>query len=140
MNERLVIMLVLSCVNIQFLIYIQSNKSCSQESVFFLAECSTAVMWGFLSDRFGRRPVLLLGPLGLAFSMLSFGSSTTYALLVISRFCQGSFNGYIGEYITWFYLGDQIFIRSYRSDSKYDGRGVFQTPKNFSSVLKFNPR
>ena len=62
-------------------------------------------MWGSLSDRFGRRPVLLLGPLGLSFSMLSFGSSTTYALLVISRFCQGLFNGYIGEYITWFYLG-----------------------------------
>ena len=112
MNERLVIMLVLSCVNIQFLIHIQSNKSYSQESVFFLAECSTAVMWGFLSDRFGRRPVLLLGPLGLAFSMLSFGSSTTYALLVISRFCQGLFNGYIGEYITWFFL---VFILGIRS-------------------------
>ena len=60
-------------------------------------------MWGLLSDRFGRRPALLLGPLGLAFSMLSFGSSTTYALLLISRSCQGLFNGYIGEYITWFF-------------------------------------
>jgi MFS family permease len=98
MNERLVITLVLSYVNIQFSIHIQSNKSYSQESVFFVAECSTAVIWGSLSDRFGRRPIMLLGPLGLSFSMLFFGSSTTYVFLVISRFCQGSFNGCVGEY------------------------------------------
>ena len=100
MIEKLVITLVLSCVNNQFLIHIQSNKSYStQESVFFLAESSTVVIWGSLSDRFGRRPILLLGPLGLSFSMLFFGTSTTYVPLVISRFCQGLFNGCVGGYI-----------------------------------------
>jgi MFS family permease len=38
----------------------------------FFAEAFTVIQWGYLSDRFGRRPVLLLAPLGLAASMLSF--------------------------------------------------------------------
>ncbi|KAF8813375.1 major facilitator superfamily multidrug-resistance, DHA1 sub-family [Phlegmacium glaucopus] len=66
------------------------------ESVFFLAECSTVVQWGYLSDRIGRRPVLLIGPLGLTCAMFFFGSSTTYIPLLISRFFQGMFNGSIG--------------------------------------------
>ncbi|KAF8813373.1 hypothetical protein BYT27DRAFT_7250910 [Phlegmacium glaucopus] len=33
----------------------------------------TVIQWGYLSDHFGRRPVLLLGPLGLAVSMFIFG-------------------------------------------------------------------
>ena len=70
-----------------------------QESVFFFAECSTAVQWGYLSDRFGRRPVLLMGPLGLTLSMFFFGTSTAFVPLVISRFCQGAFNGCIGQSI-----------------------------------------
>ena len=68
-----------------------------QESVFFFAECSTVVQWSYLSDRIGRRPVLLIGPVGLTFSMILFGTSTTFVPLVISRFCQGAFNGCIGE-------------------------------------------
>ena len=62
------------------------------------------MLWGALSDRFGRRPVLLLGPLGLTFSMLFFGTSTTYLPLVISRFCQGLFNGCVGGYIVLFFI------------------------------------
>ena len=33
-----------------------------------------------------------------------------------------------------------IFYCSYRSVSKYDSRGTFLTPTNFSSVLKFNSK
>jgi MFS family permease len=56
---------------------------------------------------------MLLGPLGLSFSMLLFGTSTTYIFLVISRFCQGFFNGCVGEYS--FILEVRSFIRSYRT-------------------------
>ena len=56
----------------------------------------TVIQWGYLSDRFGRRSVLLLSPLGLAFSMFIFGSSTTFLPLVLSRCFQGMFNGIIG--------------------------------------------
>ena len=67
------------------------------------------MIWGSLSDRIGRRPVLLLGPFGLSLSMLFFGTSTTYVPLVISRFCQGLFNGCIGGYIASYYLGTRSF-------------------------------
>ncbi|KAJ3924004.1 major facilitator superfamily domain-containing protein, partial [Lentinula edodes] len=66
------------------------------ESVFFLAECLTVLMWGMASDRFGRRPILLIGPLGLFFGAIGFGLSTSYSQLVLFRSIQGAFNGNIG--------------------------------------------
>ncbi|KAJ7895089.1 major facilitator superfamily domain-containing protein [Mycena leptocephala] len=66
------------------------------ESVFFLAECLTVVHFGRASDRYGRRPVLLLGPVGLALSMLGFGLSKRFWSLVVFRCMQGAFNGNIG--------------------------------------------
>ncbi|KAJ7109592.1 major facilitator superfamily multidrug-resistance, DHA1 sub-family [Mycena crocata] len=66
------------------------------ESVFFLAECLTVVYFGRASDRYGRRPVLLVGPLGLALSMLGFGLSKRFWGLLLFRCLQGAFNGNIG--------------------------------------------
>ncbi|KAF8622857.1 hypothetical protein AX15_006701 [Amanita polypyramis BW_CC] len=66
------------------------------QSTFFFAEAFSVVPWGMASDRYGRRPVLLLGPLGLSLVMLSFGMSTTYLPLVVFRCMQGAFNGNIG--------------------------------------------
>jgi len=57
----------------------------------------TVVQWGYLSDRYGRRPVLLTAPLGLTVAMLGFGTSTTFWPLVAFRCFQGIFNGGIGE-------------------------------------------
>ena len=67
-----------------------------QESTFFLAEMLTVFQWGWLSDRYGRKPVLLLGPLGLSFAMLGFGLSKSFWSLVTYRCLQGVFNGNIG--------------------------------------------
>ncbi|KAF8896551.1 major facilitator superfamily multidrug-resistance, DHA1 sub-family [Infundibulicybe gibba] len=66
------------------------------ESIFFLAEASTVFGWGRLSDRIGRRPVILLGPLGLSLAMLGFGLSHRFWSLVLFRCFQGIFNGNIG--------------------------------------------
>ncbi|KAJ3728792.1 major facilitator superfamily domain-containing protein [Lentinula raphanica] len=54
------------------------------------------MLWGMASDRFGRRPILLLGPLGLCLATLCFGLSTQYRELMIFRSIQGAFNGNIG--------------------------------------------
>ena len=67
-----------------------------QQSIFFFAEAITVVSWGMASDRFGRRPVLILGPLGLSLVMLGFGVSTQFWSLVMFRCLQGVFNGNIG--------------------------------------------
>ncbi|KAJ7679391.1 major facilitator superfamily multidrug-resistance, DHA1 sub-family [Mycena polygramma] len=66
------------------------------ESSFFLAECLTVYQFGRLSDKYGRRPVLLLAPLGLGMSMLAFGLSRTFWMLLGLRFIQGAFNGNLG--------------------------------------------
>ncbi|KAJ6608660.1 major facilitator superfamily domain-containing protein [Mycena sp. CBHHK59/15] len=66
------------------------------ESTFFLAESLTVFQFGRLSDIYGRRPILLLGPLGLGISMLGFGLSGTFWSLMIFRCAQGAFNGNIG--------------------------------------------
>ncbi|KAJ6577483.1 major facilitator superfamily multidrug-resistance, DHA1 sub-family [Mycena capillaripes] len=66
------------------------------ESAFFLAESLTVFSWGRLSDTYGRRPVLLIAPLGLAISMLGFGLSQTFWWLFFFRCIQGACNGNIG--------------------------------------------
>ncbi|KAG5644649.1 hypothetical protein DXG03_008031 [Asterophora parasitica] len=66
------------------------------ESSFFFAEAFTVFHWGRLSDKLGRRPVILLGPLGLTIATLSFGLSNNFWTLVVSRWMQGAFNGNIG--------------------------------------------
>ncbi|THU78761.1 MFS general substrate transporter [Dendrothele bispora CBS 962.96] len=59
------------------------------ESCFFVSEALVCVYWGRASDVVGRRPVLLLGPLGLTLAMLGFGLSKTFWSL-------GTFDGNIG--------------------------------------------
>ncbi|KAK0218324.1 major facilitator superfamily multidrug-resistance, DHA1 sub-family [Armillaria nabsnona] len=66
------------------------------ESAFYIAESLSVFYWSRLSDRFGRKPILLLGPLGLTFAMLGFGLSNNFWSLVLFRCAQGVFNGNIG--------------------------------------------
>ncbi|KAJ6570067.1 major facilitator superfamily multidrug-resistance, DHA1 sub-family [Mycena vulgaris] len=66
------------------------------ESAFFMAESLTALQFGRLSDFYGRRPVLLLGPLGLTIAMLGFGLSKSFWSLFFFRCIQGACNGNIG--------------------------------------------
>ncbi|KAJ6518019.1 major facilitator superfamily multidrug-resistance, DHA1 sub-family [Mycena vitilis] len=66
------------------------------ESSFFLAEAMTVYQFGRLSDKYGRRPILLLAPLGLGISMLGFGLARTFWMLLSLRFIQGAFNGNLG--------------------------------------------
>ncbi|KAF7323569.1 Protein ZINC INDUCED FACILITATOR-LIKE 1 [Mycena kentingensis (nom. inval.)] len=66
------------------------------ESIFFVAEFASVYTWSRASDIFGRRPILLLGPLGLGLTLVGFGFSETFAGLVFWRCAQGVFNGNIG--------------------------------------------
>ncbi|KAL1669216.1 major facilitator superfamily domain-containing protein [Schizophyllum commune] len=66
------------------------------ESLFFFSEFLTCMQWGRLSDYHGRRPILLIAPLGLAIATYGFGFSKTFWLLCIFRFMQGVFNGNVG--------------------------------------------
>jgi MFS transporter, DHA1 family, multidrug resistance protein len=48
-----------------------------------------APVWGQLSDRYGRKPILVLGVLGNALSQLLFGLSTALWMLIASRALAG---------------------------------------------------
>jgi len=48
-----------------------------------------APIWGSLSDRYGRKPMLLLGILGNAISQLFFGLSTALWMLFVARIMAG---------------------------------------------------
>lgn len=62
-------------------------------SAFAFAEFSTAVLWGRLSDRVGRKPVLLTGLAGTGLSMLLFGFAQSLPLALVARALGGLLNG-----------------------------------------------
>lgn len=66
------------------------------ESLYFVGEMISVVAWAKLSDRYGRRPILLWGQLILAASLFSFGASKAFWQLFVSRLIQGIANGNIG--------------------------------------------
>jgi len=66
------------------------------QSLFFLTQAVTVLHWSRLSDHIGRKPVILMGLCGLSISMYSFGLSTTFWGLVMSRALNGALNGNIG--------------------------------------------
>ncbi|RMZ87394.1 hypothetical protein DV736_g5379, partial [Chaetothyriales sp. CBS 134916] len=62
-------------------------------SAFAVAEALTAYHWGLLSDRIGRKPVVLFALVGTAASNLVFGFATNYWVALASRFLGGLLNG-----------------------------------------------
>ncbi|KAG8780303.1 hypothetical protein FRC12_023220 [Ceratobasidium sp. 428] len=66
------------------------------ESIFFLTEGLFVLQYGRISDRIGRRPVLLFGMSGLTVSIFTFGLSKTFWGLVITRALSGALNGNVG--------------------------------------------
>ncbi|EPQ26331.1 uncharacterized protein PFL1_05980 [Pseudozyma flocculosa PF-1] len=63
------------------------------ESLFAFAQCCTILFWGGLSDRVGRKPVLLSGLVGVSCSIILFGLSRTFIAAVFSRALAGAING-----------------------------------------------
>ncbi|KAL7627544.1 hypothetical protein AAE478_001737 [Parahypoxylon ruwenzoriense] len=65
-------------------------------SAFTFAEFSTGLLWGRLSDKVGRKPVLLTGLIGTALSVLIFGFAPNLTVALIARAIGGLLNGNMG--------------------------------------------
>ncbi|OCK83304.1 putative MFS transporter [Lepidopterella palustris CBS 459.81] len=65
-------------------------------SAFALAEACTGMYWGGLSDRIGRKPVLLLGCAGTLLSLLIVGFAPGFWIALLGRALGGILNGNIG--------------------------------------------
>ena len=71
------------------------------ESLFFLTEAACVLHWGALSDRIGRRPVLMVGLGGLALSQICFGLASSphrgnFLAVILARALAGALNGNVG--------------------------------------------
>jgi MFS family permease len=62
-------------------------------SVFTLAEFLTGFHWGRMSDRIGRKPVVLMGLSGTALSVLIFGFAPNIWVALAARAVGGFLNG-----------------------------------------------
>jgi MFS transporter, DHA1 family, tetracycline resistance protein len=71
---------------------------------FSLMQFLLAQWWGRLSDRIGRRPVLLIGLLGSALSYLLFGLAGSFAVLLVSRLVAGGMGATVN--VAQAYLAD----------------------------------
>ncbi|KAI0170720.1 major facilitator superfamily protein [Pestalotiopsis sp. NC0098] len=65
-------------------------------AVFSLAQSITAVPWGRASDKFGRKPVIMVGLLCTMTCFLAWGVSTSLAMAITVRAIQGASNGNVG--------------------------------------------
>ncbi|KAL3481998.1 major facilitator superfamily domain-containing protein [Aspergillus californicus] len=65
-------------------------------SSFTFAEFSAGMFWGRMSDKIGRKPVLVMGLIGTAISMVVFGFSPNLATAMVARSLGGLLNGNIG--------------------------------------------
>ena len=61
-------------------------------------------IWGSISDRIGRRPVLMIGLVGNTVFFTMFGLANTLIVALIARFLAGVFNGNIA--VARAYIGD----------------------------------
>lgn len=65
-------------------------------SAFSLCEAISGMFWGSLSDRIGRKPVLLIGCCGTVLSLLMVGFSQSFAFALLGRAVGGLLNGNVG--------------------------------------------
>ncbi|KAF1977533.1 MFS general substrate transporter [Bimuria novae-zelandiae CBS 107.79] len=65
-------------------------------SAFAFMECVSGIFWGRLSDKVGRKKVLLGGLFGTGLSMLLFGFAKSLPVAMFARALGGALNGNIG--------------------------------------------
>ncbi len=75
-------------------------------ATFSVAQLIAAPYWGRLSDRYGRRPVLLIGLSASAVAYVIFGLASSVWLLFLSRLVQGAGGGTTG--VAQAYVADTI--------------------------------
>ncbi|XP_030965848.1 protein ZINC INDUCED FACILITATOR-LIKE 1-like [Quercus lobata] len=65
-------------------------------SSFMLGRALTSVPWGMVADRYGRKPVIIIGTVAVVIFNTLFGLSVNFWMAVTTRFLLGSLNGLLG--------------------------------------------
>ncbi|TKY49802.1 zinc induced facilitator 1 [Spatholobus suberectus] len=81
-------------------------------SAFMLGRCLTSILWGITADRYGRKPVVIVGIVSVIIFNTLFGLSTSFWMAVIMRFLLGSLNGLLGPMKAY---SSEIFREEYQA-------------------------
>ncbi|KAH9617092.1 hypothetical protein KSS87_006927 [Heliosperma pusillum] len=65
-------------------------------SAFMVGRFMTALLWGMVADRYGRKTVMLLSTMAVVIFNTLFGLSTSYWMALTTRFLLGAFCGVLG--------------------------------------------
>ncbi|EPS69109.1 hypothetical protein M569_05658, partial [Genlisea aurea] len=65
-------------------------------SSYMLGRTFTSLLWGTISDRYGRKLVIIFGCVSLVVFNTLFGLSVNFWMALITRFLLGSLNGLLG--------------------------------------------
>lgn len=96
-------------------------------AAFPLAQFATSILWGRLSDSYGRKSTIVLGLLVSAVSNLAFGLSRTFSALLFWRILAGLANGNVGVMRT---MTAEIV-----KERKYQTRAFLLLPLIFNSGM-----
>ncbi|KAJ0711623.1 putative major facilitator superfamily, MFS transporter superfamily [Helianthus annuus] len=65
-------------------------------AAYMVGRALTSVFWGLCADRYGRKPVILIGTSTVVIFNTLFGFSVNYWMAIITRFLLGFLNGLLG--------------------------------------------
>ncbi|CAK7331925.1 unnamed protein product [Dovyalis caffra] len=65
-------------------------------SSFMIGRALTSFFWGWLADRYGRKPIILMGTFSVVVFSALFGLSTSFWMALSMRFLLGCFNSLLG--------------------------------------------
>ncbi|XP_010492179.1 PREDICTED: protein ZINC INDUCED FACILITATOR 1-like [Camelina sativa] len=79
---------------------------------FMFGRALTSLSWGMLADRYGRKPIILVGTISIAILNALFGLSVNFWMAIGMRFLLGSFNCLLGTMKAY---ASEIFREEYQA-------------------------
>ncbi|OMO91474.1 Tetracycline resistance protein, TetA/multidrug resistance protein MdtG [Corchorus olitorius] len=81
-------------------------------SSFMVGRALTSLCWGYLADRYGRKPIILIGTSSVVVFNTIFGLSTSFWMALSMRFLLGCFNSLLGTIRAY---ASEVCSKEYRS-------------------------
>ncbi|KAF8041071.1 hypothetical protein BT93_B3096 [Corymbia citriodora subsp. variegata] len=79
---------------------------------FMFGRALTSIFWGVVADRYGRKPVILIGTIVVVIFNTLFGLSVNFWMAITMRFLLGSLNGLLGPIMAY---ATELFREEYQA-------------------------